>query len=86
MSTGAVIIVAAGQGLRAGEGPPKAYREVAGRPVVRRSIEAFADLVKEEPAIDVNLEELGDGGLEYRLDKAEDRELWTRVWTEVKAG
>jgi 2-C-methyl-D-erythritol 4-phosphate cytidylyltransferase/2-C-methyl-D-erythritol 2,4-cyclodiphosphate synthase len=43
MSTGAVIIVAAGQGLRAGEGPPKAYREVAGRPVVRRSIEAFAD-------------------------------------------
>jgi spermidine/putrescine transport system substrate-binding protein len=48
--------------------------------------EAFAELVKEEPAIDVNLEELGDGGLEYRLDSAEDRELWTRVWTEVKAG
>jgi 2-C-methyl-D-erythritol 4-phosphate cytidylyltransferase/2-C-methyl-D-erythritol 2,4-cyclodiphosphate synthase len=43
MSTGAVIIVAAGQGVRAGEGLPKAYREIAGVPMVRRTIEAFAN-------------------------------------------
>ena len=47
--------------------------------------EAFADLVKDEPSIDVNLEELGDGGMEYRLDSADDRELWSKTWTEVKA-
>ncbi len=48
--------------------------------------EAFAELVKEEPSIDVKLEELGDGGMEYRLDDADDRRLWNQVWTEVKAG
>jgi spermidine/putrescine transport system substrate-binding protein len=47
--------------------------------------EEFAKLVAEEPSIDVNLEQLGDGGLEYRLDSADDRALWTQVWTEVKA-
>lgn len=47
--------------------------------------EAFASLVKDEPSIDVNLEELGDGGMEYRLDSADDRALWNQVWTEVKA-
>ena len=47
--------------------------------------EAFAALVKEEPSIDVDLEQLGAGGLEYRLDSADDRALWTQVWTEVKA-
>ena len=35
--------------------------------------QAFAELVKEEPSIDVDLEELGDGGLEYRLDEPDDR-------------
>lgn len=35
------IIVAAGQGVRAGEGLPKQYRSLAGKPVLRRSIEAF---------------------------------------------
>jgi spermidine/putrescine transport system substrate-binding protein len=45
----------------------------------------FAKLVKTEPSIDVNLEQLGDGGLEYRLDDPEARQLWTRVFTEVKA-
>jgi hypothetical protein len=47
--------------------------------------EAFASLVKDEPSIDVNLEELGEGGMEYRLDSADDRALWNQVWTEVKA-
>ena len=35
------IIVAAGQGLRAGDGLPKQYRTLAGKPVLRRSIETF---------------------------------------------
>lgn len=47
--------------------------------------QAFAALVEEEPSIDVDLEALGDGGLEYRLDDPDDRALWTQVWTEVKA-
>ena len=46
----------------------------------------FAELVKEEPSIDVNLEELGTGGLEYRLDDPDARRLWTDIFTEVKAG
>ncbi|MFM9863731.1 MAG: bifunctional 2-C-methyl-D-erythritol 4-phosphate cytidylyltransferase/2-C-methyl-D-erythritol 2,4-cyclodiphosphate synthase [Micropepsaceae bacterium] len=35
------LIVAAGHGVRAGEGLPKQYRPLAGSPVLRRSIEAF---------------------------------------------
>jgi 2-C-methyl-D-erythritol 4-phosphate cytidylyltransferase/2-C-methyl-D-erythritol 2,4-cyclodiphosphate synthase len=38
----AALIVAAGRGVRAGEGRPKQYRDLAGRPVLRRSAEAFA--------------------------------------------
>ena len=38
----AVIIVAAGRGSRAGEGIPKQYRAIAGRPVVRWTLERFA--------------------------------------------
>ncbi len=36
-----VVIVAAGRGLRAGGGLPKQYRMLAGKTVLRRSIEAF---------------------------------------------
>lgn len=36
------LIVAAGHGVRAGEGLPKQYRTLAGVPVLRRSIMAFA--------------------------------------------
>jgi spermidine/putrescine transport system substrate-binding protein len=46
--------------------------------------EAFAALVKEEPSIDVNLDELQNGE-EYRLDNPEARQLWTETFTEVKA-
>jgi len=35
------IIVAAGKGLRAGDGPPKQYRTLSGVPVLRRSVEVF---------------------------------------------
>ncbi len=51
----------------------------------RAAREAFAELVKEEPSIDVDLNQLGDSGLEYRLDDADDRALWSQIWTEVKA-
>src|SRR5688572_8121451 len=37
----AAVIVAAGAGSRAGEGPPKQWRLLAGRPVVRWSTEAL---------------------------------------------
>lgn len=36
------LVVAAGRGVRAGEGLPKQYRRLAGKPVLRRSIEALA--------------------------------------------
>ncbi|MGZ5330679.1 MAG: polyamine ABC transporter substrate-binding protein [Solirubrobacterales bacterium] len=45
----------------------------------------FAKLVKEEPSIDVNLEDLANGD-EYRLDNPDARQLWTETFTEVKAG
>lgn len=37
-----VVIVAAGRGVRAGGGFPKQYREIAGRPMLARTIEAAA--------------------------------------------
>lgn len=37
----AALIVAAGVGARAGEGPPKQYRAVGGRPILARTIERF---------------------------------------------
>jgi spermidine/putrescine transport system substrate-binding protein len=45
----------------------------------------FAKLVKDEPSIDVDLEALGGGGMEYRLDDPEARRQWATVFTEVKA-
>ena len=48
--------------------------------------EAFAELVKDEPSIDVNLESLEDSALEYGLEDPEARQLWTETFTEVKAG
>ncbi|HTQ14017.1 MAG TPA: bifunctional 2-C-methyl-D-erythritol 4-phosphate cytidylyltransferase/2-C-methyl-D-erythritol 2,4-cyclodiphosphate synthase [Rhizomicrobium sp.] len=38
----AALIVAAGRGARAGAGVPKQYRPLAGRPVLRQAVEAFA--------------------------------------------
>lgn len=42
------LIVAAGRGHRAGDGLPKQYRLLAGRPVLRRTVEAFTS----HPGID----------------------------------
>ena len=47
--------------------------------------QAFADLVKEEPSIDVDLNALEGSALEYRLDDPTARQLWTEIFTEVKA-
>jgi 2-C-methyl-D-erythritol 4-phosphate cytidylyltransferase / 2-C-methyl-D-erythritol 2,4-cyclodiphosphate synthase len=46
--TTTALIVAAGHGVRAGEGLPKQYRLLAGVPVLRRSIEALVS----HPAVD----------------------------------
>ena len=37
------LIVAAGSGVRAGDGPPKQYRRIGGVPVLRRTVKAFLD-------------------------------------------
>lgn len=42
----AVIITAAGRGSRAGDGPPKQWRGLAGRSVLARSIAAFAGFAR----------------------------------------
>jgi 2-C-methyl-D-erythritol 4-phosphate cytidylyltransferase/2-C-methyl-D-erythritol 2,4-cyclodiphosphate synthase len=39
--TFSTVIVAAGQGLRAGPGAPKAWRDLGGRPILRWSVEAL---------------------------------------------
>ena len=38
----AVLIVAAGKGERAGTSLPKQYERLAGKPLLRRTVEAFA--------------------------------------------
>ena len=50
----AVVLVAAGRGLRAGSGGPKQYREIGGVPVIYRAMEAFsrhADVFAVQPVV-----------------------------------
>ena len=68
--------------------PENAYRNVMwnGYPQpVAGGREAFAELVKDDPSIDVDLNQLADSAMEFRLDSPEARQEWTRLWTEVKA-
>ncbi|MGK2955442.1 MAG: polyamine ABC transporter substrate-binding protein [Solirubrobacterales bacterium] len=68
--------------------PSNAYRNVMwnGYPQpVAGGREAFAKLVKDDPTIDVNLEEIADSSMEFRLEDPDARKEWTRIWTEVKA-
>src|SRR5579863_4799929 len=44
MARTAVLIVAAGKGLRAATGLPKQYEPLAGKPMLRRTVEAFRGL------------------------------------------
>ena len=45
--------------------------------------EAFAGLVKEDPEIDVTVDDLANGQ-QFENLKGEGRRAWDRVWTEVK--
>lgn len=50
----AVVLVAAGRGLRAGAGGPKQYREIGGVPVIYRAMETFsrhADVFAVQPVV-----------------------------------
>lgn len=50
----AVVLVAAGRGLRAGAGGPKQYRQIGGVPVIYRAMEAFsrhADVFAVQPVV-----------------------------------
>jgi 2-C-methyl-D-erythritol 4-phosphate cytidylyltransferase/2-C-methyl-D-erythritol 2,4-cyclodiphosphate synthase len=66
----AAVVVAGGRGLRAGGDLPKQYRSIAGEPVIRPSLAAFAhhpDICAVQPVIhpdDVALLEQAAGGLE----------------------
>lgn len=68
--------------------PEVAYQNVmwTGYPQpVPGAFEAFAELVADDPAIDVDLNQLKDSQNEFRLDDPEARREWNRIWTEVKA-
>ncbi len=49
----AVLIVAAGKGERSGRSRPKQYESLAGRPMLRRSVEAFGGLAAKPATIQV---------------------------------
>jgi len=66
--TVAVLIVAAGRGLRAGGGVPKQYRPLAGIPVLRRTIEAF----RAHPTVDRIVTVIGpEDGADYAAATAD---------------
>src|SRR5258708_2271625 len=56
--TFSAVVVAAGAGLRAGPGEPKAWRELAGRPIVRWSVEALLAAGAREVAVVVGQDRL----------------------------
>jgi 2-C-methyl-D-erythritol 4-phosphate cytidylyltransferase / 2-C-methyl-D-erythritol 2,4-cyclodiphosphate synthase len=57
MASTAAIIVAAGTGSRAGDGGPKQFRLVEGKPMLRHSVEAFAT----HPAVQWVVVVIGEG-------------------------
>jgi 2-C-methyl-D-erythritol 4-phosphate cytidylyltransferase / 2-C-methyl-D-erythritol 2,4-cyclodiphosphate synthase len=66
MASTAAIIVAAGSGSRAGDGGPKQYRLVEGKPMLRHSVEAFAThpaIVRVVVVIGEGQQELADAAL-----------------------
>lgn len=58
--TFSALIVAAGQGLRAGPGAPKAWRDLAGRPVLRWSVEAMLGAGARDVVVVPSADRLGD--------------------------
>jgi 2-C-methyl-D-erythritol 4-phosphate cytidylyltransferase / 2-C-methyl-D-erythritol 2,4-cyclodiphosphate synthase len=71
------VVVAAGDGLRAGPGEPKAWRRLAGRPVVRWSVEALLAAGAREVAVVVARD---------RLAAAEDALQGLTGWIAVAGG
>src|ERR1700685_4391666 len=59
----AALVVAAGRGQRAGGGWPKQYRDLAGRTMLRRSVEAFA----QNPAVAMTQVVIGAADHEHYL-------------------
>ena len=47
--------------------------------------ETFAELVKDDPAINVTVEDL-ENGQQYANLGAAGRRTWDEAWTEIKAG
>lgn len=68
------VIVAAGSGLRAGPGEPKAWRELAGRPIVAWSLDAFEAAGVAAGAVVVARDRLQQG-----LALVAGRPLWRAV-------
>jgi spermidine/putrescine transport system substrate-binding protein len=67
--------------------PENAVRNIAyfGYPMaVKGAAGAFAELVKDDPSVDVTAEDL-ERGEQFAYLKGDGRRLWDRVWTEVKA-
>ena len=60
------VVVAAGEGLRAGPGAPKAWRLLAGRPILRWSVEALLAAGAQEIAVVVAKDRVD--GLQHALD------------------
>jgi hypothetical protein len=51
---------------------------------IKGSEAAFAELAKNDPAIEVSTEDLANGS-QFKELSPEDRKAWDRVWTEVEA-
>src|SRR5215475_1439191 len=75
--TFSAVVVAAGAGLRAGPGEPKAWRELAGRPIVRWSVEALVAAGAREVAVVVAAD---------RLDQARGALAGLSGWRAVAGG
>lgn len=89
-----VIVVAAGRGVRAGDGLPKQYRPVGGQPLLRRTLERFLDqpgIRRVVVAIDPSHEELyalateGLGGLVQAVTGGASRQASVRAGLEALA-
>jgi spermidine/putrescine transport system substrate-binding protein len=51
---------------------------------IKGAEQAFADLVKQDAAIEITLDDL-EKGSQFRNQDREEKKAWDRVWTEVKA-
>ncbi|APX24317.1 MAG: bifunctional 2-C-methyl-D-erythritol 4-phosphate cytidylyltransferase/2-C-methyl-D-erythritol 2,4-cyclodiphosphate synthase [Rhodobacteraceae bacterium] len=85
----AAIIVAAGRGTRAGGGLPKQWRDLAGRPVARWTLEAFAHLPRIilviHPDDRARAEDVSEGLPVTLIDGAADRAGSVRAGLEALA-